>query len=390
MSDDDVLEAEVVDTGASLSRTVLTRIALCLKVATLHRLDNAAMVGPVANLLEAVTQPLKAGERLAVQVLGDNCYVNKELVRLDFSSIESANALKGIFKRLGVHELAFTALVNEAEVRQLLGVFQTHYLSKDPTAIVRFPLPKAAFRQITPAEADALGAAAGGRPAVTRGLAVLALAISQQLDAMHAGKSGRRARVRRAIHALADASAGNETLVVELSRFDAFSGEQHLHLTAVTALTLLVARRLGMPRPELAEVCLAAAFHDVGEPGGQGGDAERGPLRTALATCAVGLNPDVLERLATAWELTCFAPVGSPVSFGQVVAVPAAFDALVSPPPPKQGLTPEAALAQVLDEAGTRFDERVVQVFAGIVAGSQEQPGALALGLTSDASRFDA
>jgi HD-GYP domain-containing protein (c-di-GMP phosphodiesterase class II) len=343
---DVVLDAQPADSGQSLARNVLTRVALCLKVATLHRLDNAAMVQPIQSLLEAVNPSLQRGERLALQSLDDNCYLNKELIRLDFSSTESAHALQGIFKRLAVNEVSFSEPLSEAEVRQLLAVFQAHFGSKDPAQFAKAAIPKVTFRQITRAEAEALTLLEG-----QAGL-IRALAIAEQLEAARAGRAGRPARVRRAVHALADASTGNETMLWHLARFDPCAGEVHFHLAAVAAQCLLLGRALALPRAALTELVLAAAFHDAG------GD----PARSVLVNTAGGLNAESHERAATAYEVS--RPAAPPANFAALVAVACGFDRLISPPKGYRGLYPAAALEQLGAAAGKRFDARAVRLFA--------------------------
>jgi hypothetical protein len=358
------------DSGQAAARAVMTRVALCLKVATMHRLDNAAMVTPISGLLAAVNPRLSQGERVTLQVLGDNCYLNKELIRVDFSSTESAAALKAIFKRLAVHEIAFSAPLNDAEVRELVALFQTHYSAKDPTQLPKFPLPKVAFRQVTQAEAQAMGAVVDSRTGLARAMAGLASAIDEQLEAMKTSKASRLSRVRRAIHQLADASAGHEAELVALARFDACAGETAFHLAGVTALTLLIARGLSLSRPMLTDACLAAAFHDAGRDLA-GAAPQETPLRTVLGVTAAGFTPDVYERVCAACDVYRPPAAGVPATFGHLVAVACAFDRLVSPPKGYRGVAPQAALRQLAAAAGKRLDPRAVQLLAALQSGQQ-------------------
>lgn len=356
--------------GQQQARMLLSKLALCLKLATMHRLDNAALVPPIRGLLEAVNPLLSAGEQIQLQAVGENFYLNREIIKLDFGSYESGLAFRTCLKRVGVNEVSLTAALEESELRDFLGKFQAYYHGREAKGFLKERFAKIGLRWIGKAEEAGLGAEIDERQNVVRSLAVLALSIEAQLGLMKAGKPPRLSKVRRAIHGLADASTGHEALLVGLTRFEALSGQVHFHLASVSALSLLMGRRLGLSRPVLTELCMAAALHDLARDdlGAQAdpGAAERVPLKTVLRLCAGGTSAEVLERAAVAFEHA--QPKGPhPTGFGQLIAVPCAFDLLASPPPPCKGLLPDHALRVVLDQAGSRFDPRVVRLFAAVV-----------------------
>src|SRR5262249_21692518 len=160
--------------------------------------------------------------------------------------------------------------------------------------------------------------------------------IEAQVALMKAKKPARLARVRRAIHSLADASLGHETLLIALTRSDAFGGEVRFHLAATTALTILLGRKLELTRAELSDAGMGAAFHDVAldelpPPRDAQKDLaaelealSRVPLRSILRLSEGALSGDALERIAVAYEHA--RPAKGPVGFGQLIALPCVLD----------------------------------------------------------------
>jgi len=94
----------------------------------------------------------------------------------------------------------------------------------------------------------------------------------------------------------------------------------------------------------------------------------RVPLRTMLKACAGGFSAGVLSLASAAGEhgLRADSP-DAPSAHARLIAVPCAYDRLLSPPAPAHGLPPDQALRMLLSRAPGRFDPHVVKLFASIV-----------------------
>lgn len=359
------------------ARTLLSRVSIALRLCTMHALDNAAMTPPITNLLESIGEGLDDLGNLVLQIVSDNFFLNGEIIKLDFSSYEAGQALRGLLGRVGAQEIAFTEDPGEAGLRGFLAAYQKHNRGATPTEMLKEKLEGMRLRAISKAEEEALAPTLDSRKVLVRAYAQLALTIEGQLQLMKQKKQARLARVRRAIHSLADAAEAQESLVMALTRFDAFAGAVHFHLTATTALTLLLCRKLKLSRSTLSEACMAASLHDFGldevpppnDPVATPAELDalkRVPVRTILRLTEGALVGDALERIAVAFENTSKAVPGQ-ASFGQLIAVPCVFDRLTRPTPPRQAMLPDQALRLLYNQMGHRFDERIVRLFAVVM-----------------------
>lgn len=365
-----------VDASVRFARTFMTRVARCLKTSTMHRMDNAAMQPPLTGLLETVREGMEESPQLVLQMLDDNFFLNREIIKLDFTSYEAGHMLQGLLGRIGAQEIAFTGPINDAELRTFVGAYQAFTQSPNPVGILTQKFANVSVRAIPQAELERLKPKVDAKQNVVRAYANLGLVIGQQLEQMRAKRQVRLAKVRRAIHEIHDAAAGHESLLIGMTRLDAYAGQVRFHLAAVTAMAVLMARRLHMPRAKLADACMSAAFHDIGldelpaatEVVTQDElDAlERVPLKTILRLTEGAMGGDALERIAVAWEHGQRVPAG-PLGFGQLVAVPCVFDRLTRPAPPRRVTLPDEALRLIMTQAGTRFDPRVVRLFVSVV-----------------------
>lgn len=363
------------------ARTILTRASLVFRLATMHQLSNTAMAQPIQQLLESVGPILQRGEQLHLQQVGENFFLNREIIKLDHASFDAGQTLRLILERLRVQELAFNGPLSESELRDFLAAFQKHLRTAEPQKIKDERFPSIAMRLISKSRADALGGQIDERQNLLRSYALLALTVRSTHQRLVEGKPAQLARLRRAVHGVADSSVGHEGLLVGLTRLPTLTGP-HFHLASVAALVLLMGRRLGLPRAQLTDVCMAAALHDVGrlemgelqaetlDPERLAAASQRVPLRSALRICSGALSLEVLGLVAVAHEHTLparAADARGPSGVARLVSVACAFDLMTSPPPPRRGLLPDQALRLILDKSDTRFDGRVARLFAATV-----------------------
>lgn len=384
MSEQDLLVEDAgQDHAQHAARSLLTQLALCLRLATLHHLANQAMNQPIHDFLQALNDRLAEGEAVAIQSVDENFFLNNEVIKLDYTTFDTCQRLRAVLKRIGVDELAFAeGELSEAEWRGFLELFQRHYRGKEPGSLLQESFPRIRLRRLEQAGADPLAVDIDERQNLVRTYGLLTLSIKNTLGQLRRGQAPRLVSLRKAIHGLADAVPGHESLLIGLTRSPNMSGQTHHHLAGVTALVLLMARRLCLSPKDLTRVCLAAAFHDLARdelpaaPRGDGGDvsgweveARRVPLRSMLWICQGSLSGDVLDCAATAYEQSCslrsedgFEPGGA----ARLIAVPCAFD-LLTQSSSQRALSPDRALRLILENTDRRFDERVARLFAATI-----------------------
>jgi hypothetical protein len=172
-------------------------------------------------------------------------------------------------------------------------------------------------------------------------------------------------RLRRFVQVLCDASDGHDNLLVAIARLQQTAGLPSYHLAGTAALTLVMARRLGLARKAITELTIDALFHDVGfvdlpppiDEAEFKAALDGVPTRNVLHACAAGAAVGSLERLAVAWEHSLSLDSDpAPGGKSRLIAVACAFDTMTARHPPGLNLEPEKAVRYILYQAGTRFD----------------------------------
>jgi hypothetical protein len=200
------------------------------------------------------------------------------------------------------------------------------------------------------------------------------------MGAYQNNRAPRIERVRRAVQQLCDATADHEGAIAAFTRFDGLRGDGAGHAAATVALATLMGRQLGLPRRTLAQIAMVAALHSTRSDLHLGNDVDsadvvacnrrRGQVRTVLDVTSGSLASDTLQWLVGAGELTAATTPqgqGNVGALARFIAVPCAFHLLVAPPHGQRALSPDLAVAAILDAAGTRFDPVVARLFAAVL-----------------------
>ncbi len=171
------------------------------------------------------------------------------------------------------------------------------------------------------------------------------------------------------------------------------------HTLNVGVLSIAMGRALGLGRPDLMRLGMAALGHNVGEAlvdqalfdteraltPAERGELERHPLLGMKHQLVhYGFAPSALDRALVSaehhlhWDGGGGYPYRAPHSphlFSRIVAVTDVFDALCSPRPHRAAYTPDQAIKLVRRESGSQFDPDIVRTLTRMVG--RYPPGSL-------------
>ncbi|HEX2160682.1 MAG TPA: diguanylate cyclase [Thermoleophilaceae bacterium] len=189
-------------------------------------------------------------------------------------------------------------------------------------------------------------------------------------------------------------SAGHQSRAVLLRILREREPEMHDHLVGVAELALAVARELGMAGEELDELARAAELHDIGKiavpdeilrkPGPLDRDEwafvrSHPVIGERILGAAPALRPvaRIVRSSHERWDGSGYPDglAGEQIPLGaRIVAVCDAYEAMVSDRPYRPALTPEQAVAELREHAGSQFDPTVVRVFTAALSTRSPEP----------------
>ena len=328
---------------------LIEAFASLLRLAVVHDSKNPIFT-PVLTQFAAHYQVVNPSDlEVTLSLVDESVFINRQLVRLNRNQAANAASLKKIYDRLQVDELTFVGAQSPQAMLEFIAILQRHWSSATPSAIKDDPtLTNVRLRKLDSKRvaSNVNSIKLDPRQNVLRCYASLTITLHKALEQMHAGESWRTPALRRAVQGLAEASDGHESLLAGLTRFPNFVGDLHFHLSAVTALTMIMARKLGLKRAALTDVCMAAALHDIGRftqvatPQHEAGaEQSRASVESLLRNTSGAISDELFVQAAASYECSLWhepTRLGAmtPGTLAQLIAVPCAFDLLSMPRPP--------------------------------------------------------
>ncbi len=355
---------------------LVNQFAGLLKLVRVHDAANRAFESPVREFGRTLDTLLEALGPVQVIGIEDQVYLNDVRIRLEHRG-EVAAFVTGCLANHRVGGLTFHGFLDERGIRAV-----TAQLARDPRGE---PVSRSEL-QLLLDNAGVVGVElvapmrwrseherqSGGTGGGFRSVYGLCLKrVAQAWMALAAGRTPHPAPVRRAVLDLVDFCKGSQQEIMLVLADHAL--ESHLaHAVHVAAISVLIGLELGLSEGALADLGVAAIFHDTGTlalPDRAPGDKDShaaGGLQTLLRQR--GFHPGKIRRLlATAQHhhrLDQKGRYGEPVSlFARIIHIADDYDTFTRVRGIRPFLTPPAALEYMAGAAGEQYDPLLLQIF---------------------------
>jgi HD-GYP domain-containing protein (c-di-GMP phosphodiesterase class II) len=363
------------------------------RTAQIHALENQATRRAIHRFAQAAGRVVAKEGYASLQARDQTLFLNQVKLKLSSEEYELASDVFAFFADRGMGGFSIEGALDDEGVRRLLQV-----LVYAPPAERAFERLKGRLRQTgLPVQVNRpLGARRRGEGEVALERRLYTFATYSKLVVLYRGlltddgshEIRRRFLIRkttRIVQALVDICLEDDHTFLGLSSVKeaAAYAPQHAANTAVLAIAL--GDKVGLSKVELADLALAALFHDIGmraapsalveKPGPLSEEErerlERHPIRGVEQLLAEpSFTKSVLRRIIVTFEHHSGVDGGGypkmsrpPHLFSRIVAIAAAYDALTTPRPWRKAFLPDEALGLMLSEAGKRFDEALLKVF---------------------------
>jgi HD-GYP domain-containing protein (c-di-GMP phosphodiesterase class II) len=405
--------AEIVDQQLQRVGTQLvTQLGILLRTVRSHGGANAALDRPVSSIL-TLLRALGQDDTVELRVQEDFVFLGDRYLRAPAHQLPLLSGFIDMLGSMGVGGIKLLVAITDPELRRFAEIFaaadpgpdtvddlRQDLLAEKLTSVTLEP-PRALRKDAAPPHA-ALGeiaAASSAAPSADprqskdhrRARSVYSNAGGALASLDHAARTSgtiNLRQARRALQNIVDLLLKDPMTVLSLSTLRAHDEYTQNHSVNVALLSMTLANRVGYSKVELADLGLAALFHDIGKcavsldilnkPGNFTGEewdvmrthpsegvlkliSSRGvgkiPLQMAAAAFEHHMNTDLsgYPKLKVPWRMTLAS---------RVVAIADCYDAMTSARVyRREPLSPPAVLKFMMEKAGTAFDPILLKYF---------------------------
>jgi len=377
--------AERVTREVTVDQQFLLTFTQLLQVSRYHEIENDAVIPLIDSVCALSTEICAGGRRLRVLVNRDTIFVNRRRVRFATGAVRTTIALARLLERRGLIgfevEDALTPRTLSAFLRAFHGVPGN---AEEPIMLLRAALQAEDIHGIVllvPGKQDREDLAAvrtdEGEAAAQYYAKVLVL-LRETIRCWEHEDTRRflGARTKRVLQQIISLAERSPRPFLWLAHVKDDSEHLYAHSTNVALLSVLIGLRLGIERNRIADLGMAALFHDLGRISLPGRVlAERGRFdadeRSSMARHPIhGVN----LLLGTGFEHNIDSngyprkhwPPGLHL-FSRIVAVVDAYDAMTTRRSYRPAMNPDEAMQRLAADSGTRYDGNLVKVFSNVL-----------------------
>jgi putative nucleotidyltransferase with HDIG domain len=375
--------------GRREAHAVLLHFYALVKLAKFYSSNNAVVQSQIDEFLSALEKFLTRDEEVEIGILQTSIYVNRVLIKFDFSNYHIFKALLALF---GAHELGgitFRAGITPAEAGRFVAFLNQH----DIRAEKRFERFSAAFAAVGCSHIVVDKAAGVVAPPAKTAAQMYFLGITHLQDVFAEKQPIVNYNLtRRWVQSMTIYLTLDESFLIGLTNIKNINEYTLNHSVNVCVLALALGRRLGLTRHELTELGVGALFHDLGKldipneildkPGALDSrertiietHSQRGAERLVSLAIRHGIPSAAIQIALEHHEkhdmsgYPLFAKKKSIGLYGKIVKVIDYFDALTTQRGyRKKAFTPEAALKLMTEKSGVEFDPVILKAFVQMV-----------------------
>lgn len=266
----DILDQQLVMLGFQL----ITQLNTLIKTSKIHGRANAALDKPVETMLTLI-ETLAHDQPVTLWVQDDFLFLGNNHLRVTAQQMLVVSSILDNLKKWKIGGLTFASSVSSKEIREFAHLF----VSLDPTtksiddfrqelttlAVTGIELNDPRFLNLKEDRAEDGDAKARHKARSKSAYGKATDAVGNLTQSSRDGKALNFKQAKRAIQNIVDLMSQDESTLLGLTTLRCHDQYTHNHSVNVALLSMALGNRVGYPKVDLADLGLAALFHDVGK-----------------------------------------------------------------------------------------------------------------------------
>ncbi len=252
----DIYDQQVLMLGAQL----VTQLSILIKMFRIHGRTNAALDGPVEAAMTVIAT-LAHEEPACIRLQNDFLFLGQRHLKVTSGQMPVFSIVIDTFNKWNIGGVSFASTTTARDLRELAYQLATFDAVKSSLDTLRTALEEQSVKGIEIEERRVLRGKATAKTRYANAAAAVGTLIQ---DSREKGTIGFK-QAKRAIQSIVDLMMNDEASLLGLTTLRCHDQYTHNHSVNVSLLSMALGNRAGYPKVELADLGLAALFHDLGK-----------------------------------------------------------------------------------------------------------------------------
>lgn len=252
----DIYDQQILMLGTQL----VTQISILIKMSKLHGRTNTALDSPVESAL-TVIKALAQDEPISVRLQNDFLFLGQRHLKITAAQMPVFSTVIDTLNQWCIGGVTFSKDVESRDFRELifqLGMFDA---TNSSISTLRASLDQQSVKGIELEERRVLRGKSSAKSRYVNAATAVGTLVQ---DSREKGTIGFK-QAKRAIQSIVDLMMNDEASLLGLTTLRCHDQYTHNHSVNVALLSMALGNRAGYPKIELADLGLAALFHDLGK-----------------------------------------------------------------------------------------------------------------------------
>lgn len=252
----DIYDQQILMLGTQL----VTQMSILIKMSKLHGRTNTALDSPVESAL-TVIKALAQDEPISVRLQNDFLFLGQRHLKITAAQMPVFSTVIDTLNQWCIGGVTFSKDVEPRDFRELifqLGMFDA---ANSSISTLRASLDQQSVKGIELEERRVLRGKSSAKSRYVNAATAVGTLVQ---DSREKGTIGFK-QAKRAIQSIVDLMMNDEASLLGLTTLRCHDQYTHNHSVNVALLSMALGNRAGYPKVELADLGLAALFHDLGK-----------------------------------------------------------------------------------------------------------------------------
>lgn len=252
----DIYDQQVLMLGAQL----VTQLSVLIKMFRIHGRTNAALDGPVSTAMTVIAT-LAHEEPASIRLQNDFLFLGQRHLKVTSGQMPVFSIVIDTFNKWNIGGVSFASTTTARDLREFAYHLANFDTATSSLEMLRATLEQQAVNGIDIEERRVLRGKATAKTRYANAAAAVGKLVQ---DSREKGTIGFK-QAKRAIQSIVDLMMNDEASLLGLTTLRCHDQYTHNHSVNVSLLSMALGNRAGYPKVELADLGLAALFHDLGK-----------------------------------------------------------------------------------------------------------------------------